>query len=60
MSATNEAFQVGVQSTPTFFLGKTSDMKTLSVPYPGQTQIVGAQLYDTFKAAIDKVLSNVQ
>jgi protein-disulfide isomerase len=57
VSETNEVLQNGVNSTPTFFVGKTSNMNKLTVPYPGETRISGAQSYDAFKTAIDAVLA---
>jgi protein-disulfide isomerase len=63
VNETNEALKAGVQSTPTFFLGKTSDMNRLSVPYSGQTEISGVQVTNPaapFKTAIDKLLGTAQ
>ncbi len=57
VNGTNEALQNGLNSTPTFYLGKTDDINKLTVPYPGEPQIIGAQPYSAFKTAIDKVLA---
>lgn len=59
VNETNEAIKVGVDATPTFFIGKTSDMKSLSVPFPNQNRLGGVQTtnpYAPFKAAIDPLL----
>ena len=53
---TKEVVQAGFQSTPTFFIGLTKDMKTASAGYTGQKAIVGAQPFDVFKTAIDELL----
>ncbi|MGD0114698.1 MAG: thioredoxin domain-containing protein [Dehalococcoidia bacterium] len=54
---TNADLQAGVNSTPTFYLGTTSVVNGESLPFPGATQIIGAQPYSVFKADIDKVLA---
>jgi len=59
----NEAISAGLSGVPQFYIGKTSDMKNLSVPYPGQTQLTGVLTtnpYDPFKKAVDDVLAKVQ
>ena len=63
VNMTNEVVKAGIQSTPTFFIGKTSDMKKLSVPYPNQNRISGVQATNPvapFKTAIDQILATVQ
>jgi protein-disulfide isomerase len=63
LNETNQALTAGVQSTPTFFIGKTSDIDRLSVPYTGQTRLSGVEQTDPvapFTAAIDEVLATVQ
>jgi len=63
VNETNETVKAGIQATPTFFLGKTSDMNRLSAPYSGQTRISGVQATSPaapFKAAIDQILATVQ
>jgi protein-disulfide isomerase len=54
------AAQAGLQSTPTFFIGLTKDMKTETVPYAGEKTINGAEKYEVFKAAIEEVLKKAQ
>ena len=63
VNTTNEVVKAGVQSTPTFFIGKTSDMNKLSVPYPNQNRLSGVQATNPvapFKTAIDQILATVQ
>ena len=54
------AVQAGIQSTPTFFIGLTKDMKAETVPYAGEKTISGAEKYEVFKAAIEEVLKKAQ
>ena len=54
------AAQAGLQSTPTFFIGLTKDMKAETVPYAGEKTIIGAETYEVFKAAIEEVLKKAQ
>jgi protein-disulfide isomerase len=54
------AAQAGLQSTPTFFIGLTKDMKTETILYAGEKTISGAQPYEVFKAAIEEVLKKAQ
>jgi len=54
---TNSDISAGINSTPTFYLGKTSVINSESAPFPGATQILGAQPYSVFKTDIDKVLA---
>jgi len=54
------AAQAGLQSTPTFFIGLTKDMKAETVPYAGEKTISGAEKYEVFKAAIEEVLKKAQ
>jgi len=57
---TKEVVQAGFQSTPTFFIGLTKDMKTAGPGYTGQKAIVGAQPIEVFKTAIDELLKKAQ
>jgi predicted DsbA family dithiol-disulfide isomerase len=57
---TREVVQAGFQSTPTFFIGLTKDMKTAGPGYTGQTTIIGAQPFDVFKTAIEELLKKSQ
>jgi protein-disulfide isomerase len=62
-ATTKDAIAAGVNSTPTFFIGKTSDMNKLSVPYPNQNELSGVQPTNPsapFKTAIDEILATVQ
>ncbi len=54
---TNADVKVGINSTPTFYLGKTSLMNSEPAPFSGSTPIIGAQPYSAFKTDIDKVLA---
>ena len=54
------AANAGLQSTPTFFIGLTDDMKAETVPYAGEKTLIGAQPYEAFKAAIEEVLKKAQ
>jgi protein-disulfide isomerase len=63
LDSSNEAVQAGISGTPTFFIGKTSDMNKLSVPYPNQNRLSGVQPtnpFAPFKTAIDQILATVQ
>jgi len=63
LASSNEALEAGLTGTPTFFVGKTSDMNRLKVPYEGQTRIPGVQPTNPvapFKTAIDEILATVQ
>ena len=57
---TNQAVTVGVNSTPTFFIGGTQAMEAASPPFTGHTEILGADTYDVFKKAIDDELAKAQ
>ena len=54
------AVQAGLESTPTFFIGLTKDMKAETVFYAGEKTISGAETYEVFKAAIEEVLKKAQ
>jgi protein-disulfide isomerase len=54
------AVQAGIQSTPTFFIGLTKDMKAETILYAGEKTISGAEKYEVFKAAIEEVLKKAQ
>ena len=57
---TNKAVGVGINSTPTFFIGGTKAIGAASPPYTGFTQVPGAQPYSEFKKAIDAELAKPQ
>ncbi len=63
VNETNDALNAGIQSTPTFFFVKTSELPNLQVPYTGQTKVMGVQPTNPvapFKAAIDPILAATQ
>lgn len=57
---TEKVVEASISSTPNFFIGLTKDMKDSAPPYPGARNIVGAQPYDVFKAAIEAELGKAQ
>jgi len=59
ISDTNEAIRLNL-GTPTFFLGKTATIQNKSLPYTGETSIVGAETYAVFKKAIEDELAEVE
>lgn len=60
LDETERVVGVGITATPNFFVGLTKDMKDSAPPFPGARNIVGAQEYDVFKAAIDTALEEAQ
>jgi len=59
VNETNQAIQFNL-GTPAFFLGKTASIQSKSLPYSGETAIIGAEPYDAFKKAIEDALAEVQ
>lgn len=60
LDMTEKARTVGIESTPTFFLGPTSEMRTAEPPFTGQTRIDGVGAYSKFQEAIDAILAETQ
>jgi len=58
LSETKQAAQLSM-GTPTFYLGNTGVIENKSLPYSGETSIVGAQPYDVFKKAIEDALAKL-
>jgi protein-disulfide isomerase len=59
ISDTNDAMEQNL-GTPTFFFGQTGTIDKESLPYRGETSIVGAESYDVFKKAIEDELAKAQ
>lgn len=60
LDMTGSARNVGIEATPTFFIGLTVEMRTAEPPFAGQTRIDGAGDYAKFTAAVDAVLAEAQ
>lgn len=60
LDETERVVGVGISATPNFFIGLTKDLKNSEPPHAGARNIVGAQEYEVFKAAIDKALEEAQ
>lgn len=60
LDITETARGVGIESTPTFFLGPTAEMRAAEPPFTGQTRLNGVGNYKTFQDAIDALLTEAQ